>query len=578
MKDKNDNSTLANIKRESLVLLFFAGLTIALTFPLVMNLATKIPGVASSDNFAYLWKMYWFKHAIIDLGQSPLFAPHIFYPMGFNLAQDEATFVNTLGLLPITWAFGEVVSLNIAILLSFVLGGYGMYLFTRELTGCRWCGLFAGAAFVFSPYHMARSFQHLNLSTIQWIPFAFYFAERTLRYPTRRNALLLGAAYALTALSSWYYAYYIGLMLLVYLLTRWHRPDYALDRKAVKGRLLIAFVLSISIIIPFVLPSLLLHSTGTMSYNLVDVDSYSASPDDFIRPSPFHPIWGEPVKALMAAQFTDWGEHILFIGFVVLFLLVIGVFRTRHDKRILALLWVGAIAFILALGTTLHLGGTRVMVPLPEWLGPFMGKGQVPIPMPGYLLFKYLPFFSSSRVWARFGLMVIFVAAAVAAFNIKVMTEGRPDWLRKAVVIFCVALLCFEFLAAPIPMSRVAPRPVDIWLKGLNERSVILQLPDFSAGPQMYYTKYHGQYLVNGCGAFIDPGFNARMFNLRGLPDNESLRVLHEMDIDYLLLNQEAYGPSWPALKDKISGVSDFILRYDDKKIAVYELKEMSGV
>lgn len=565
---KNRGNWRVNI----LVLLFFAVLTIIFTYPLILYLNSRIPGVQSSDNFAYLWKMYWFKHAIIDLRQSPLFAPHIFYPKGFNFAQDEATFVNTLGLLPVTWAFGEIVSLNIAVLLSFMLSGFGMYLFARELTNSIWAGVFAGVVFAFSPYHFARAFQHLNLATIQWIPFAFLFLERLINKPNRKRAVALAIFYLLTAISSWYYAYYIGIMLAIYAFIR-IRQIRGQDRLVTIKMLLISGLLAVFLVMPFLYPSLALHKTGTMVYKLVDVDSYSASVDDFLRPSPFHPLWGEAIKAKIAEQFTDWGEHILFVGIIVFILMLIGLKQERSSPQSRALIWVGISALILALGTTLHIFGIRVEFGLPQLFSGWTPRGRLPVPMPGYLLFKCLPFFNSSRVWARFGLMAGFSACVFAGFGLRsILKKGTP--VRRAMIgSTAIALACFEFLALPFPTSPVAPRPVDIWLRGLNEKAIILQWPDFSAGPQMYYSKHHGQYLANGCGAFLDPQFNINMYAMRGLPAGDSIKTLRAMKVKYVLLNESLYGKDWPQMKMRMDAEQAFVLRYDDGEIAVYELQ-----
>lgn len=541
-----------------------------MTWPLIAFFGSKIPGVPSCDNFAYLWKMYWFKHALVDLKSSPLFAPHIFYPKGFNFAQDEATFTNALGLLPATWAFGEIVSLNLAVLLSFILAGFGMYLFAREITGSRWAAVFAGVAFAFSPYHFARAQQHLNLSTIQWIPFAFFFAERLIKRRTWSSALGLALCYWLTALSSWYYAYYIGMMLAIYVFIRVRQAQDRLEIRQVLRKLLPATVLAVVLILPFVYPSLSLHETGTMNYKLIDVDSYSASVDDFLRPSPWHPVWGAMIRSSMGKEFTDWGEHVLFLGVTVLVLAVFGMKRQARFAQRKALIAIGVIAFILALGTTLHIGGTRIEVPLPAGLQNPFNRDSLPIPLPGWLLFKYLPFFSSSRVWARFGLMVGFAVTLFAAVGVRGLLEGKTGPNRNMIGAGLVSLLMFEFLALPLPMSLAAPRPVDIWLRNLPIHGVVLQLPDFSAGPQMYYTKYHGQNIANGCGAFLDPRFNVNMYRMRNLPDSDSMAALEEMQVDILLLSKSLYGSLWPEIEDKMAAEKRFRLLYADSDISAY--------
>lgn len=102
---------------------FYTLLALAVTWPLALHLHDRVPGFFKADNYEYLWKMWWFKHAILDLRQSPLVAPDIFYPMGFQLAHAELTPLHTVLGLPLTAVLGEVVTYNIFALLSFVIAG-----------------------------------------------------------------------------------------------------------------------------------------------------------------------------------------------------------------------------------------------------------------------------------------------------------------------------------------------------------------------------------------------------------------------------------------------------------------------
>ena len=106
-----------------------------MTRPLIFKFTTSIPGWVFGDNAEYLWKIWWFKHALLDLHVWPLFSPTIYHPYGFNLAYGEITPTNTLLTIPITAVFGEVVTYNFLALLSFVLSGFAMYLLVCYLTG-----------------------------------------------------------------------------------------------------------------------------------------------------------------------------------------------------------------------------------------------------------------------------------------------------------------------------------------------------------------------------------------------------------------------------------------------------------
>ena len=210
------------------VLGVFLGLSVILTYPLVKDLGSRILGSpAPGDNFEYLYKVWWFKHALFDLHVSPFFNPSMFYPFGYNVLLSETTVSNLIPALPLTLCFGEVVAYNLTMLLSFVLSGLGMYLLVLHLSGSRAAGLFAGVVFAFCPYRMAHlGAGHLPLMGTQWLPLLILYLDRMIVRPCRADALMGALFYSLGALSSWYYAYMFVLVGSVYVLLRgrpWRR-------------------------------------------------------------------------------------------------------------------------------------------------------------------------------------------------------------------------------------------------------------------------------------------------------------------------------------------------------------------
>ncbi len=105
-----------------LVLAVFVALSVVLTYPLARDLDSRILGSpAPGDNFEYLYKVWWFKHALFDLHVSPFFNAGMFYPFGYPVTLSETTVANTIPALPLTLLFGEVVAYNLTMLASFVL-------------------------------------------------------------------------------------------------------------------------------------------------------------------------------------------------------------------------------------------------------------------------------------------------------------------------------------------------------------------------------------------------------------------------------------------------------------------------
>ncbi len=119
-----------------LVLSLFALLAVALTYPLITQLATHVPGsdTWAYDEYTFLWNIWTFKHALIDGLRSPLTTDLIFFPVGMGLVMYTFNLVAAAVALPIHLATNNIpLSYNLVNLLSSVLGGYGTFLLVRYL-------------------------------------------------------------------------------------------------------------------------------------------------------------------------------------------------------------------------------------------------------------------------------------------------------------------------------------------------------------------------------------------------------------------------------------------------------------
>ncbi len=551
------------------VLGLFAALTLLMTYPLVLRLSSAVLG-PPGDNFEYVWKLWWFKHALLDLHRSPLWSPDVFAPGGYPLALSETTVANTLLGLPLTAALGEVAAYNLLVLASFVLSGWAAYRLVREWTGDGGAGLVAGAVFAFSPYRLAHlGAGHLPLMGTQWLPLGYLFAERLVRNRRWRDAIGLGASYALLALSSWYYAYLGGLFLALFVLWR-GRPW----RQGLPARVALALAVAGVPILPAAWPLVSLAVGGQIGYrySLHYVDQWSASPLDFFLPNGLHPLWG---AAILPQSGQNVHETLLSLGWGPLALAIYGWARRRRFAQVPAgpVGVLGIMAFVLALGTTLHWAGRPVYVRLPEavvvalnrgiatlgrwpplhWVPPYtLGSDSVSlVPLPLLLLYLLLPVTGVMRAWARFGLVAnlavaVLAGLGVAAWRARLVPTSR--WRRGAPVAL-VALICFEFLAAPYAFgwSEVRGQPVDAWLAG-QPRGLVAQFPLARTwyGPPLYGQRVHGQPIAYGYGTFVPVAFQTASATLEAFPGDEALALLRAWHVRYLVVAVGSYGERWP--------------------------------
>ncbi|MDO9349300.1 MAG: hypothetical protein Q7T47_08435, partial [Anaerolineales bacterium] len=103
---------------------YFACLTGVMTYPLVFRMG-EIIGNAGGDGTYFVWLVRWYQKALFELKISPFFNPYLNYPQGWYLASTDITPAMVALALPGSLLFGPTWGYNFAMLLSFVLSGWG---------------------------------------------------------------------------------------------------------------------------------------------------------------------------------------------------------------------------------------------------------------------------------------------------------------------------------------------------------------------------------------------------------------------------------------------------------------------
>ncbi len=441
-----------------LACMFFFVLTAMLLRPVIFHFFDQVSG--AGDTYEYVWRLWWFKHTLIDTGQSPWLVPFIYYPYGYPLAYSELTPTNTIFGLPFTIAFGEYSAHNALLFLSFFLTGFNTFLLARQLTGNGWAALLAGVLFAFTPFRRGQYFHLIHL-TMQWFPLIFLFLERFLQTGRRRYAFAGGVAFGLNALASWYLALAGALLSLVWLAARaWPWSTYLKQRRLWIGLALFAMTAAV-LISPFLPPFLAVSSDPDTRPTLENTNFWSASPTDYLIPNPFHPLWGSfieekvlPLAALAdkesptqadfeAGKFFPHSnlniatEFLMSPGLIAFLFAAYGL-RWTPAQQVRPWLYLTVVAIVLSLGLTLHLAGRQVVIPAP--LAVTAGFNQtmnyismnlslqresftigqdtgILIPLPALLVRWFVPGVGNTRTWTRFGQFAIFGLTLLAAYG-----------------------------------------------------------------------------------------------------------------------------------------------------------------
>ena len=118
---------MRNSRKHLVVIIAYAILALALTWPLALHFTSAIPGV-EGDATSFVWALGWAKTALIDWPIDPFRSDFVYYPLGgatqLMWAVSLVAFVSIL----LQYLFGLIAAYNTLYLAATVLTAYGMFL------------------------------------------------------------------------------------------------------------------------------------------------------------------------------------------------------------------------------------------------------------------------------------------------------------------------------------------------------------------------------------------------------------------------------------------------------------------
>ncbi|MBS2032963.1 MAG: hypothetical protein JST54_34140 [Deltaproteobacteria bacterium] len=489
----------------ALVLLAFSGLTVFQTWPVARDWRTHLVG-GTNDTLMNAWHMWWMRQALWVHPHNPFQTPLLHHPLGAQL------YWHTLA--PIKTAWGAVLlgfltadqAYNWVFLATFVAAGYTSWLLLRYLLGrggfgplLAALGAFAGAcAFDFSRYHLCQAFAHLNLSSVEGIPFYLLCFFRYLDDGGRKH--LWGAALAAlyVALCDYYYLAYVATFSALWVVGAcWSKGGVfrlaTLRDPTVRRALWVGAAAALCC-------SPLLAALGAHAFpapvNTMHGDSdYYVDAMGLLGPDRFSAFAGTLAswKTTVEKLPGNTEENGFFLGYLTVALALFGLVRGIPDGRRWAML--GLFYLVLSFGIHLSVDGKTdlppqylvgmfallalVTAPL-RTAGPrrdmaifltlatiFVAKVPITVngsvwmthvPMP-YALFKsVVPFFSRGGMPNRFELLTVLAMSVMVAFgaaHLGRLASKLSLPVGAAVALGLAVVPNIEFLSAPFPMMKV---------------------------------------------------------------------------------------------------------------------------
>ncbi|MBM4465216.1 MAG: hypothetical protein FJ014_06670 [Chloroflexi bacterium] len=556
------------------VILGYLLLTLLLTYPLILKIATHIPG-GSFDALQNVWNLWWFKYAVVDLHSNPFYTNLIYHPTGVSLLFHTFNPFNAILSIPLQLILGLAASYNIIILFAFVAAGYGAYLLAKYITQNTAAAFIAGIIFTFSPSHFAHTAGgHLQVISIEWIPFYVLFFLKTIRESREINAFLAAFFFLLTLLCDFYCALYLACFSVLYLCYQFWTSKGQIASKEVMTRLVILAIAAAVLIAPIALP-MLMELKYHISPSVETTLDGSADLLGFVTPSTLHPLLG-PVAQNIAGKFTgNTAENTVFLGYTAVLIAMYSGLRVK-EKDIRYWIFTALFFLVLSLGPVLHILGDTEFTAF-----------KVRVPLPYLILY---PLFSFTRVPARLIVMVMLSLSIVVAYGLKSLSQwiqnrsagialrlpalkpgkigrGLPTQrLSRAVImglVFCA--ITFEYASFPLPLGKLAVPEMYRQIAAEEGDFALVELPrDYSyaqcqVSEYQYYQTIHRKKLVGGYVArnpsyALDFVYNTpviRELNFPELPPDilrqdlseVGLSLLNYYDVRYIILHRNYMTP-----------------------------------
>src|SRR5664280_58565 len=152
------------------------------------------------DSAGAIWVMEWPMYALSH-GLNPLFSTAMGYPSGFNLLANAGVPAIGIPLAPLTWLFGPIASLNVALTLAPTLSAMAMFVLLRRWVSWIPAAFLGGLFYGFSPFVLTSLANGwVNLGTLAVPPLIVLCLDRLLfeqRHRPGVTGFLLGLLVAL---------------------------------------------------------------------------------------------------------------------------------------------------------------------------------------------------------------------------------------------------------------------------------------------------------------------------------------------------------------------------------------------
>ena len=517
------------------------------TFPIVDKVSSHV-FFGSGDGAQTVWYVWWVRQAVIR-GHNPWYTHMLFHPSGVSLLGATLHPLKGFMAVPLRLFFSLTESVNMIILLSFLVAGLTAFWLAYAVSRSYAGSLAAGFFFSFYNYHFAHLQGHLNLVSYEFLPVFILSFLVLLSKPRLVWGILSGVLLFLIILCDYYYfAFAVAAAVLLYLYQAWAKRSllFGLRKPYVKPLLagLTVSLLTAGLIAAFFIAQILASPSAiSQGHNPAEHSLDLLNP---IVPG-FHWYFATRTQALWQQCIGNVHENSVHLGLALIVLLLAAWFI--GDRKRLAPYYVAAAVFLLlSFGPYLHVLGHRLEV----------------LHLPYRHLVTLLPVAGISGMPVRMILMVMLFAAVIAACAINRLLQ-RKAYVAVALLL---GLAVFEYLPRPPATMDMSFRP-RLWAlrRARDTAHAVVDLTTLHADHlAMREQICHGKPIISGAMARKPQKQQQQYIAIRRLIHKQRWReLLNTYKVRYVISHKEhRFVPS----------LRQYQVLYQDKTSVIFDLMQ----
>ena len=435
-------STIFKCIKMALILILYFVISVIFTYPLILKLGEFLPGTPN-DAYVYLWNIGNFWHQIFERG-SIFFTTEVMYPIGANLFFH--TYAPLVSVFALPFLNNLSLYMGLLILISITLSAFTAYFFILKITQNKIAAFTAGLIYAFSPIvgSFIESQHYYFLFSSFAYPLGLYFVYQYFKLIKIKYLYFVAMLFWIVLGIDYYSAVLFSLLVLVYFVLNIKIKTFEINKY------LLVFILTI--LTPFLILFTFEKNFNEFVSHKQVVNSSSTcntNIEGFIIPNINNPFF------IMADQKVNLDTPSYFLGWGILVIAIISIFKNWKIKLIKDVSFIGLLFLLLSFGTNI------------KYFDSILAEGKHTL----FYHFLKIPILGAIDCPIRFPIVIQLCVAILVAFFVA----SHKKMLK--VFIALIALLIIEYGTTNINFSSTRIPTVYEHLAKQNSSKTLLEIP-----------------------------------------------------------------------------------------------------